>query len=554
MYIAQLEFKRIQTFLFSSSRMRDMVAANALFGHTIRVELVNLAINYGASQPPEIDVSDTDNDADVAVECMTSQMLMAKGILGRDGGHFFAHFVDDEDKELNTDDKKEKLTAQEKAKQFITAAVKVISQKLPGITVQHRAFDSSTTKQALQKLPFKHAVHTQLPELPIFEKCQQSNSGVAEQLSNRKKEELISASTALKNEHYNRVFNDKSLPPGDFASEIMQALTQDQKNYWTDFDTLVGSDYLAVISADGNNMGQRFKQYLDQNKQNYSSFVAEQILAESFFESARNTLKEATKTALVNTFKNKSGNLPYQLLMLGGDDLLIVCQAKYAFKLIIELNQQLESSELIDNAPLTLAFGVAIASHNLPFYRLHQAAEKLNASAKILSRSCADKNSPIQPSTIDWHIVTQAWLDNPIDARKQQKIRHYEINNEEHTLILSEKPYLLNATEGTAGFQAINTLAEKLVRNKQPGQPQEDEEIISRSALFKLQHTLTEGVAQTELFLSTLTENFKKELKKNGIAKSGFSETTNNTFTTKLSDVIELIELQYLSRDKEEAK
>ncbi|RKZ90942.1 MAG: hypothetical protein DRR19_08595 [Candidatus Parabeggiatoa sp. nov. 1] len=41
--VVQIEFLRIQTFLFAVPRLRDMIGANVLLGETMRVKLPRLA-------------------------------------------------------------------------------------------------------------------------------------------------------------------------------------------------------------------------------------------------------------------------------------------------------------------------------------------------------------------------------------------------------------------------------------------------------------------------------------------------------------------------------
>jgi len=48
MHKVELEFKRIQTYLFASPRLRAMLGANSILGQTIRLELTELARDCNA--------------------------------------------------------------------------------------------------------------------------------------------------------------------------------------------------------------------------------------------------------------------------------------------------------------------------------------------------------------------------------------------------------------------------------------------------------------------------------------------------------------------------
>jgi len=553
MYIAQLEFKRIQTFLFASSRLRDMVAANALLGHTLRIELVKAAKDSDSCNTKRNNTAPTSSHAEISN--WSTEEMFQHGILSRDGGHFYALFPDET-----------------KANLFITKAQTILKNNLPGILAEYAIFEHDSPRQEQDFTPL---AISQPPELPIFARCQQSSQGIAEKYTERwlnskqggKTKTYISQTTQRKNEHFYDTFApQKEFASGDYASELMKQWVSNSKSI-SDFDALAGSDYLAVVSADGNNIGERFKQHLSKEVPNYqASFIDKQKLAEMFFSSARNALKEATENALNNKFsqhKKQSKPLPFHLLMLGGDDLLLVCRAKQAHAVVQAIDGYLQKHPLADGNPLTMAYGIAIASHTLPFYRLYHSAEALNASAKVLARSKADKETGIQPSSIDWQIVTQSWIDDPIAERKNNKIVRYREQDKDITLLLTQKPYLLASAEGDteSPFARLNTLAKSLLdSNKDPGSGEEgnEEPLIARTQLLRLQATLPKGRLQTKYQLNNLSEKFRVEWNQyHGTPEHASAEAFSapdrnshpNCYATQLGDLIELIELQYLQRE-----
>ncbi|ELR63888.1 hypothetical protein C942_03232 [Photobacterium marinum] len=571
MYIAQLECKRIQTFLFASSRLRDMVAANALLGHTLRIELVKAAINNNSCSPEGTTspLTGKTTGKDTAISDWSTTEMFSHGILSRDGGHFYALFPD-----------------KKKAESFITVAHSILQENLPGIAAEYAIFEHNSPQS---QHCFTSLTFTQPPELPIFARCQQSGHGAAEKSTKRllndtklqPTKRYISRITSKKNEHFYNTFKKAiEFTSGDYASEQMQQWVEDEKSI-SDFDALAGSDYLAVISADGNNMGARFKQYLNKKDPNHqASFIDNQKCAEAFFSSARNALKTATQSALNNTFDEiieQNKPLPFHLLMLGGDDLLLVCRAKQAHKLVQAIDTHLQQHPIADDHPLTMAYGIAIASYTLPFYRLYHCAEALNASAKVLARSQAAPQNGIQPSGLDWQIVTQSWIDDPIAERKKHKIVRYREQTKDITLLLTQKPYLLanNTPDTESPFARLNTLAKALTnpnkadKQQKPGSGQEDnaEPLFARNQLLKLQASLPKGRLQSDYLLKNISAKFQlndlsEEVRKaweqcfgsvsSAEAFSLLDKTENNhpyCYTTPLGDLIELIELQYLQRE-----
>ena len=107
--------------------------------------------------------------------------------------------------------------------------------------------------------------------------------------------------------------------------------------------------------------------------------------------------------------------------MLGGDDLLMVCQASYALGFVKNFAQSVDEvwEKETEIPKQTIGAGVLIASPSFPFHRLHAMTEQLAGSAKRLYRSL-DKAR--QCSTVDWMICTASWSDDPIEMRKRLNI------------------------------------------------------------------------------------------------------------------------------------
>lgn len=82
-----------------------------------------------------------------------------------------------------------------------------------------------------------------------------------------------------------------------------------------------------------------------------------------------------------------------RLLMLGGDDLVLVCGAPYALPFVRALAKHVreETKELPgDKTPLDIGAGVAIVQASFPFHRAHQLAEQLAESREPQGRESAD--------------------------------------------------------------------------------------------------------------------------------------------------------------------
>ncbi|WP_028302061.1 Cas10/Cmr2 second palm domain-containing protein [Oceanospirillum beijerinckii] len=593
MFIVQLEFKRIQTFLFASPRLKDMVGANALLGDVIRQELPELVQQIRGADPFTLNkellkkfgakFKKSDPLSKTSKEGWhkdAPQESWENGVLSRDGGHFYAVFSSDD-----------------MALSFKQQAISLIQTKLPGVLVEYLIKNEETG----QLIDSGMIESDNLPILPIFQPCQFSDQGIAEDKVAHpdRKKQYQSTSSRIKREFLSQNGEKQEKNSADIASILTESwLEEFSARPAYDLDKLVDSDYLAVIVADGNNMGRRFKDFISSEKTKRNnrefSWLEEQAIAEAFFFKARSAMRKATDQAIREHYGERLQGrvLPFQLLMLGGDDLLIACQAKDALPLITLIDEKLNHDEqkLLDGDTMTLGAGVVIASHSMPFYRLHHIAEELASSAKVKARSEdksksddeAKKGKTYHESFIDWQIITQSWVDDPILARRKTDIVQYQsgttpttLTNE--TLVLTQKPYVINTPPELSLNQSALSLKQLLHRSEliydaikgepaaQQEAPQEQPEQsgtleIARSQLRYLQSQLPSGRRHGELVwkkLPSMLRNRINELFSED--KQPFSdkketlpwyspENSPGIYQTRLSDLIELIEIQTLQR------
>ncbi|WP_432464444.1 MULTISPECIES: Cas10/Cmr2 second palm domain-containing protein [unclassified Agarivorans] len=554
MYVVKLEFKRIQTFLFSSFRFKHMVGANALLGNVLRAELVTLVNNqndsfYQPISPPSLNKLDEDPLDKATAEFYADKPdeLWKIGVLSRDGGHFYAVF-----------------SGQKLAEQFLFDAEQLIQQKLPGVQV---SFTLSTIEQ-LDSGKDEHLKQgdfsaDEFPNLPIFQPCQFSEQGIAEaQLKHLDKgKQFQSNASSLKSSFIWEQFKDSkgklvSKEPteqsADVASILMRQWTGNEpQRQAKDLDELVGKDYLALIVADGNSMGNRFSTWL--KDQNANTWLDKQAKAEEFFYSARKAMRTATHEAVKNQFdwdlnSNAKATLPFQLLMLGGDDLLFACRAKDALPFITKLDYELSQIKLDDGKPMQLGVGVVIASHNLPFYRLHHVAEELASSAKVLARAYED-STPC--SVLDWQVVTQSWAGDPIEERQKNAIVKYQAEKPE-TLYLTQKPYTLSRFNTLLGHS--EGLVKEIKRSANNKADAEQKGQVARSQLRYLQQELGKGRLHAERIWQGLPTTLRNHLKNECEITQLWQQLEEEHYISGISDLVELFEISNLSRADEAVK
>lgn len=501
MHSVELEFKRIQTYLFASPRLRAMLGANALLGRSIRIELTELARSCGAVADSRVvrqmpGAASEDPLTQALLSSSQTALLdnpagtyQSHGVLVRDGGHFKATFAD-------TDT----------AGNFISQANELITERLPGLIMEAR-LDGEKRDQ-------KRAEGTCLFHHPGFQVSHHLGNQPAE--SRGKQGHFVGAEEKMM-EEFGRTFRNN---PSDLIGVLEQTqIIPRTEEPPLDLTDLTDGDYLALIHADGNSIGQRYLSWQKEFVGQSENVLEKEAHGECFFHSMRVTVRRALVDALTKVFQEAPKN--YQILMLGGDDLLVACSARYALSFVSAYAEALARHPLVDNAPLSIGAGVAIAKSSFPFYRLHAMAETLADSAKQLYRTNRELGS-----VVDWHVTSNAWVDDPIAERRADRL----VAN----AVLSCKPY---SVLGPCGLQEMLLHAQELYGSSD----------VSRSQLRQLVETLRQGANLAELAWLELPETMRSKLESTLGHRGPFRKQGNNC-ALRISDLPDLVELIEISR------
>lgn len=143
-----------------------------------------------------------------------------------------------------------------------------------------------------------------------------------------------------------------------------------------DFDELRGSadgkDYLALIYADGNNMGQKMS--------SLRALDDIQKLAQSIDDAVYDALAEAIRQKL--PVNEETRLFPFDILMIGGDDVMIATSASVALDVACTLASTFYERTKDNNQDCSLSVGVVLAPVKYPFGPLHDLAESTLRFAK----------------------------------------------------------------------------------------------------------------------------------------------------------------------------
>lgn len=232
----------------------------------------------------------------------------------------------------------------------------------------------------------------------------------------------------------------------------------------------------AIISMDGNDMGMQFAEFAEQDTG--GDTLAEWI---SLMSDALNRCSEEAAKAGIAAVLNRwaadgipegayAGEneliLPVRPLVVGGDDIVVITHASYAFDFVraatdafsfFSRNHGKEWTKgafwPATNNQLSISAGILVAPVTYPLHTAVPYSESLLASAKHKGRGLSQSGEPAPPC-LDWEQVTESLLDTPA-ARRQREMRFWD-EDINQIVELTRRPYTLEE------FKDIETLAKQL--------------------------------------------------------------------------------------------
>jgi hypothetical protein len=217
-------------------------------------------------------------------------------------------------------------------------------------------------------------------------------------------------------------------------------------------------EWLAIIHADGNGLGAIFQNFKVNSQKNGHDYLE---AYRQFSEGLDNCTAKATNHAL-NELKKQLGEdeLPVVPLVLGGDDLTVICDGKYALKFthdfLKQFEKETESSDLIraiaanafGKSYLGICAGIAIIKPHFPFHQAYELAEQLLKSAKHVKEKIKhvakvrtdngeeEKKVQLPSSALDFHILYDS-------AHSDLKVIREKLTKEDGKTELFSKPYIV---------------------------------------------------------------------------------------------------------------
>lgn len=323
---------------------------------------------------------------------------------------------------------------EEKAKDFIKEISLEIVQNYEGLEFYATKISGEFNKEnkeqlekrlALKKL--KRGNSFKRVSFGIEEICKSTSTPAVKLLKEEKKDRTrnkitekreISQEALMKTLFFNGINKPEKLSK---EFEFLKSLDETYKFFFDNKFPLdlneFGNDknsYIALVNLDGNRMGDMVDRFLEvENDKNlklrleaFSNFIKD-----SYSEAFKEMLKEVTKGVK---------DCSIRPLVLAGDDVTYIIEAKYALKSVKIFAEKLQSMNLLTLFPefknkfdkLTIGAGVVFVNKKAPFNKAYETAEYLCKNAKKNRRN----NENI--STIDWHILKGEFDD--VEAKRKE--------------------------------------------------------------------------------------------------------------------------------------
>lgn len=329
---------------------------------------------------------------------------------------------------------------------------------------------------------------------------------------------------------------EQSLKTSELWERLLFDLFQSQRydikdrNRPEDFEKLaklsLPSGYIGLLYADGNGMGTKLQELRSEDEANKFSNIVDQGIYRSTLEAITKNLQPHPE----NDF------FPFDILLLGGDDLVMVTVAHKAIETattIVDSFRKYTSSRWKE--PLNLSLGVAIAHAKFPFGNLLNMAENLLKFAKKegVKREQQHSDPDNKHGLINFQVVSASnSLNFSEDYKKVFVYEEEKPPRKSVKYIRTLRPY---------DSQTMEILLEKIRAMK--SFPKNKIQALREAVFLDYGNSLLQGLA-----IHSRLKNDQKELIKEVLSKFSSSNTIdpilwfekNGDFYTPFLDIAEL--------------
>jgi hypothetical protein len=243
------------------------------------------------------------------------------------------------------------------------------------------------------------------------------------------------------------------------------------------------SSWMAVVHADGNNLGIKIQAMADFYTNNQA-----QTKGHSFHEALKafsETIDKATEQAAQDAFNavilpvlNDIEVLPLRPVLLGGDDITLIIEAKYAFAFTHEYLSSFEKQTKIKfasfqntfgfdgfNDGFTACAGIAYIKKSYPFHYGAELSEVLCSAGKKVAK----RNTTKAPSCLYFYKVHSSYVTSSYDdlVKKELTIKF----NPGNSIRIDGGPYFVNERDQSKTVAFLAGKVKALLASDAPKSP-----------------------------------------------------------------------------------
>ena len=337
-------------------------------------------------------------------------------------------------------------------------------------------------------------------------------------------------------------------------------------------------DWVAIVHADGNGFGHRFVT-LDK-----AAALPESATSADYFDLYRR-FSASLELCGLKAFSEAVGQVPeYEVrlkakrtekeslspivpLVLGGDDLTVVCDGRYALRFTETYLKAFERAttrnslcgidnairEVSDGIRLGAAAGIAIVKPHYPFHRAYTLAEGLLKSAKRTKTALRTDEQPnFSVSALDFHIMYDGGATDFDDIRSRWTFEHDETKHR-----LTMRPYVVGDDseldkDGHGAdwlrprrFSALRAAAKALAKSGEDAEDDEPANGLPRTQQHELRDALFAGPEIARRRLALIGHRYPEAgLETVLYEKELFCDDGDGAQGTRLLDAMELSDLE----------
>ncbi|MDL2299165.1 hypothetical protein LJC21_00460 [Bacteroides sp. OttesenSCG-928-E20] len=415
-YLYGVSIQGIQSFIFQTNELKDIVGASELVEKVCREKFQQLFEKEGVGYKPE------------------NLVMAAAGNI-----KYVFESVDDCEK-------------------IVRVLPKEIMEMATGITVSQAVVmleedDDGTFGEGVKKLEkkLKEQRNRPMPSMTVGMTAMARSPKTGLPAVCNKKGNLMDEATAQKQSESEAANN--ALARKVFGENVDNGKVAYNIDHMTD-----KNDWIAIIHIDGNSLGKVVSK-IGNDRKAFSKFSRGlSVCTEASAVTAYNAVKP--------NFKN-SKKIPIRPIVLGGDDHTLICRAdlamNYARTFIetfeVQTGEKLqEVLALAGLDRLTACAGIAFIKSSYPFYFGYDLSEALCKKAKKTTA-----NEPVQLSSIMFHKVQDSFVESFDDIAKRELI----VNDNESFMF---GPYFVNC-EAPQGYVRIEEFGRlfKLIKEDDKG-------------------------------------------------------------------------------------